>query len=251
MLKKNSLLLPLTLLLNIASINAAQTGPRLSNYRFKSASVLPIYTYKKTKYAILAREAWGKPLNKGGSRGTYDDFGGSRDKGERHPVITAAREFFEEAILSISIGLNLAEVTKYIDIAKTDNTQAIVAYAHNVAYITNFNPYALTLLRNFYRARRETNDVHSKEKNSIAVVKWDVLKKTIQQNPHDTGVSVEALELNSKTRRFEKKLIPLRTYFVKKLRPFFTEKPYKEGLDKKIRFYDGYNKRAFNKLQRL
>jgi hypothetical protein len=42
---------------------------------------------------------------------TYDDFGGSRGKGEKHPILTAAREFYEESIGAI---FNMEEITEKI-----------------------------------------------------------------------------------------------------------------------------------------
>lgn len=207
-------------------------APRLSAYNYGSASVLPVCRHHSGKHIILGREAFGK------SRGTYDDFGGSRDKGEDHPVITAAREFFEEAIVALSIKLSLGETQNYIDIAKTSNTTNIIAHARSVTYITNFNRYKKLFLNNFYKARKQATDWHCKEKDRIALAKWDILKKTINDNPSNTGLQIEALEVDPLKQLLNKKTITLRPFFVKKLRPFFMDKQYRQGLDKKIRFYN-------------
>ncbi|HJZ23432.1 MAG TPA: NUDIX hydrolase [Candidatus Babeliales bacterium] len=235
MLKKQSILLPLALLLGLTSCVNTNADSRLSSYAYRSASVLPVVTYDNDAYVILSREAFGK------SRGTYDDFGGSRDKGEGHPVITAAREFYEEAILGETIGLTIAEVQDYIDINTTNNTGYIVAHsqgrAKNVTYITDFDCYKTKFLDSFYQARHNATDVHLKEKDRIAVVKWTVLEETFAQSKKVNDLTIKAFVLSPKTKTYHPAHIKLRPYFVKKLRPFFVGEPYTQGLSKKIRFY--------------
>lgn len=216
-----------------------QAGQRLSDFDFGAASVLPVFTDAVgTKYLILSREAHGT------DKGTYDDFGGKRDyigpkqnqKRESHPVITAAREFFEEAILALSIRLSLQKTREFIDL-KASNTEAVVAYGHNVTYITDFGVYADQFFDNFYKAFNTTTSKHSKEKDRIAVVRWDTLCTTIAQNKFNTGVTIHALVLNPSGQRWDNERIQLRGFFVKKTRPLFTNQPYQPGSNKKIRFY--------------
>lgn len=208
--------------------------PRLSQYDFGSASVLPIFRENNTIYCILSREAGGK------DKGTYDDFGGKRDPGENHPLISAAREFFEEAILELSLGLTLNAVMEYIDIAnkKHSKTLYILANSRNVAYITYFGLYKDAFLANFYAARNKATSHHLREKDRLAIVEWNTLKQAISESKYNSNVMVNARELNPQTNTFETKQIKLRPYFVNKYRPFFMNKPYKEGMNKKIRFYD-------------
>ena len=231
-MKKKRIFLFLIAALHCALPTNILSALRLSTYGYGSASVLPICKHHSAKCIILGREAFGK------SRGSYDDFGGGRDKGENHPVITAAREFFEEAILALSIKLSLAETQNYIDIAKTSHTINIIVHARNVTYIINFNRYKKLFLKNFYKARKQTNNPLWREKDRIALVKWDMLKKTINDNSNNSGLQIEAWEVDPITQLLNKKIIILRSSFVKKLRSFFMDKQYRQGLDKKIRFYN-------------
>jgi len=204
---------------------------RLSAYNYGSASVLPVCRYHSADCVILSREVFGS------SKGTYDDFGGGRDKGEKHPLITASREFFEEAILALSLGWTLAEVQNYIDIAKTGNTTHIIVHARNVTYIINFDRYTKKFLNNFYKARKQAKDPVWKEKDRVALVKWETLRKAINNYKRNTGLQLEAQEIDPITLQPHTKTITLRPSFVKKVRSFFMNKPYQEGMDKKIRFY--------------
>lgn len=124
---------------------------KLADFKFGAASVLPFYIKGQIKYVILSSE------QKGDHKGMYDDFSGSRDAGENHPIITAAREFHEEAMLEEATGLTLEETINYIDIEQTNNTEYIIAYTTptnkgRVTYIVDFNDYAEALINNFYSA---------------------------------------------------------------------------------------------------
>jgi 8-oxo-dGTP pyrophosphatase MutT (NUDIX family) len=68
--------------------------PPFEHTRYSGAGVL-IYSYKNDEetgvlraYVLIGQER----------KGTFDDFGGGRGKGERHPILTATREFIEESI---------------------------------------------------------------------------------------------------------------------------------------------------------
>lgn len=250
MLKNKSLILLLTLLTYTTTYNKSisssfaqatadkqteqiTTAPqRLSEYDFGSGSVLPFMRKHKNYFFILSREAYGKAKN------TYDDFGGSRDPGENHPVITAGREFFEEAIIQASIGLSLENTYNLIDIAKTQNTEYIIAFSRNVAYLTDFTKYTDKFFNNFYAARKTMTDFHFKEKDRLALVEWELLQRTIKNSKSNKGVVVEASVLDPQDQQWKTEQITLRDFFVIKLRPFFMNKPYKQGMNKKIRFYD-------------
>jgi 8-oxo-dGTP pyrophosphatase MutT (NUDIX family) len=209
-----------------------QGVPALSEYLFGAGSVLFVFIDRNGKtYAILTREAHGS------AKGTYDDFGGKRDAGEKHPLITAKRECFEEAILDLTIKFTEKDTLAFIDLPG-QNTQYIIAHARNVGYITDFSAHADRFFDNFYNALAKTTSSHSREKDKLAVVAWDTLQNTISQTTHDSGITVPALVLDQHTNEWCEELIPLRGFFVKKYRPFFMNQAYQAGKVKKIRFYD-------------
>lgn len=250
--------LTLTFITTCLTLSVAAKKPaqllRLTTSGYKSASVLPVYTDHGSKYAILGREVYGTK-----DKYTYDDFGGSRDRGEKHPLITAAREFNEEGLLATTINLTLKNTENFIDINKNNHTEHIIAFkersalknnstrtADNVTYITNFNDYKDEFFKNFYPAlvrAQKSSKTNKKlrvytEKDRIAIVNWGALKDSIMKQAQ-TGkrAIVRARVINPITRRQERQLITLRPYLVRKLRPFFLDAPYKHGLTKKIRFY--------------
>ena len=211
------------------------TTSRLFNLNFGAGGVLPTFVKNGKKYLILSREAGGN------DKGTYDDFGGKRDpigsnKKETPPLITAAREFFEEAILILSIGISLQETQNFIH---EDNsyTEFVIVKGQNVTYITDFTVYADKFFANFYHAYKTTTNSHSREKNSIAIVGWDELKKVVSNTSSDEGVMIDAEVLNPKDLKWYKEKITLRPFFVKKFRPFWMDKPYKKDINSKVRFY--------------
>src|SRR5207244_7730483 len=129
-----------------AFLQPASKAPRLSQLKYSSASVLLFYIDKHgTEKVILADEAHGW------DKGTFADFGGKRDKGEVHPVQTAAHEFYEEAIIPNIFGWSLPQTQDFIDIAKSNNTQQINVFSNkkicHVTYITDFTNYRDTLFK--------------------------------------------------------------------------------------------------------
>ncbi len=236
MLKINCRAMLLGFLLSYFASSITHAKEYLTDFNFTSASVLPVFTYNNTKYLILAREA------EGNSRGTYDDFGGGKEKNETHPLITAAREFFEEGILPITTGLTIEQVQKYIDINSAHNTIYIICYSRHenkksATYIVRFDRYKDDLLYNFNNALKQVSQASYKEKDRIAIVKWNIVKRAIAQNKDVKNIAVKACVVHPKMGVLTKKYIKLRSCFVKKLRFFFLNKPYKR-LHKKIRLYD-------------
>ncbi len=138
----------------------------LKEFNYRSASVLPVFHersfHKSTKWVILTREAHG------GARGYYDDCSGGRDRGEENPLETAAREFYEEAILKDTVDASIPETKNFIDINSANNTEKIIVYskdnpnprkvAANVTYITNVQKYKNDMLKNFYPALKKAID---------------------------------------------------------------------------------------------
>lgn len=219
----------------------ASLAPQLSELKYTSASVLPYYLDRQgIKKVILADEAHGR------DRTTFADFGGKRDRGETHPVQTAAHEFYEEAILPNTLGWSLPQTQDFIDIAKAQNTHFINVFSNkkmcHVTYLTDFTPYRNTLFKQFPIARKNATQHKFREKNRLAIVEWDNLKNTISKQqrswiPKNNPVRVSALVQNPRTGRFNTEIITLRPSFVMSLRPFFLNRPYVQGWSKKIRFY--------------
>lgn len=211
----------------------------LSGYNFTSAAVLPVTYFDKqgkpVKYVILAREAAGKDV------GTYDDFGGSRDQGEKHPVATAAREFFEEGILQSTLGMSQQQVRDHIDLtSKTNTAAAVVASRQAVTYIVNFTADEIhKFKKNFHAALAQQTSYKYKEKDRIATVRWDLFEAAIKNSKPNTEVKVQARLVDPQTGKDEKSQteITLRPFFVKTLRPYIENQAYEAGKDARIRFY--------------
>lgn len=228
-------------------------GQKLTSIQFTGAAVLPI-TYKensssdnkveKTKYLVVSREA------AGWDAGTWDTFGGSRDAHETDPRDTAAREFQEEGITKKTLGLDYAAVRNFIDVS-TGNTYMVLAkYMDDngkqgaprfyVLYLTEF-PYESikSFCENFFPARKKAKNPKYREKNGIAMVRWDDLEKAIKDNPSTTNIQVPAYEFDPKTKKNKptESMINLRPLMVKLLRPYIQGYPCVHGENDKIRFY--------------
>jgi 8-oxo-dGTP pyrophosphatase MutT (NUDIX family) len=208
---------------------------KLSEFDYSSASVLLTFKQGETKYVILTREMEG--INKG----TYSDFGGKRDEGENHPIITAAREFFEEGNVDTTIDLNLSETINYLN----KNAQKIIAYTTtsiaeigSVTYIVNFDKYREQFIKNFYTAFEKAEHWYNREKDMLAIVRWDDFKKAIINQPYKEAiVTVNASVIDPITEEYTPKEIILRPFLIRRLQLFFQNAPYKQGETGKIRFY--------------
>jgi len=207
---------------------------QLSTFQFSGASVLP--TYKRANGAtmvILGQEAFGR------DKGTYDDFGGRKDRREKHPEITAARECFEELILGKTARSSLRKIRKHINV-DSGNTEYIIARTSkkSVVYITDFSKYWDSIRKKFYSARRASRSSTCKEKNHLVVTNWNTLETAISQSKPGQSVTIQAYAIK-KDGSYSKTpiTIPLRQFFVAKLRPFFQNQPFTQGRNAKIRFY--------------
>lgn len=239
---------------------AVQQQFSLADYDYYSASVFPTITEDGVLYGILSREAFGRK-NKFGKLHKYDDFSGSRDEGEVHPIETAAHEFLQEGILEKILQWNLKQTEEFIK-PENGNTWSIIACSidknpdvphvrktRNVTYLTHFDQYKDVLFNKFHDARKQEVEQYKKEgiskqhwtnaeKDRLAKVKWDDLKAAIiNQEDLNEIVEVEALVMNPKTKRFKKQTIQLRPFLVIKLRPFFMNESYQQGEHEKIRHY--------------
>jgi hypothetical protein len=219
----------------VMPIKSTHESMSLSTFQHQSGSVLPLYTVNDTDYLLLSRERLGR------DRGTYDDWGGQRDPGEDHPIITAAREFHEEAVIDKTIGMNLQQTCNYID-TYNNNTAYVIANTsdqgnRHVTYIVRFDEYMSLFINNFYTAVRKATAPENKEKDRLAVVKLSDLKYVVGGTLRNKGVFVPAQIIDPITGKYKTEKVVLRPYFVIKLRSFFTDQPYKEGEDARIRFY--------------
>lgn len=232
-LKSLSLIFLLGTITTQTFTQVAQTPP-LSKFQFSGASVLP--TYKNANgdtMIILGEEAFGRDKN------TYDDFGGKKDRGEKHPEITAARECFEELILGKTAHSNLRKIRKHINV-NSGNTQYIIARTSkkSVVYITDFSKYWDRIRKKFYSARHSARSGKYKEKNHLIVTNWTTLENALAQSQPGQPVSIQAYRVKKDGSYAKHPIaIPLRPFFVAKLRPFFQNQPFTQGRNAKIRFY--------------
>ncbi|HEV2916286.1 MAG TPA: NUDIX hydrolase [Candidatus Babeliales bacterium] len=205
--------------------------PSLHTFRYKAAGVLPVYTFKGQKWAIIARE-------KGGSdAGTYDSFAGSADKGENDPTITAARECAEELITHMVIGKNSNDIRDYIDV-HNKNTELVIADQRKkyALFITNFDKYVDDIKHNFYTALKTKLPYRYKEKDKLAFVSFKELKRASQSN----CPTVQALILSydpTKKQYMKNASIQLRPILLAVLKNYFNNKPYQTGTNPTVRFY--------------
>jgi hypothetical protein len=244
---------------------AAQTQPSsLATYNHYSAGVLTTITENGDLYAFVTREATGSKDKQGkptkyGKLYKYDTFSGGKDKGETHPIETAAHEFLQEGMLAKILEWDLPKTKEFIK----NNTWEIIAYstngnpniphireARNVTYIADFTPYVDIFCDKFHDARKKEIAQYKKdgtpksqwtnaEKDRAAKIKWDDLRKaTIEQEDPNEILTVDALVMNPRTKKFTRQTVELRPLFVAAvLRPIFLDKPYKHGEDEKIRYY--------------
>lgn len=258
MLSTKKFFIPLLIALNIISISNITCMENiqtfdLDTYPCKSASVTPVYTHKDKLCVIPTREAEGKDQKKGGKKYTYDDFSGGSEKKDTNPLASAAREFWEEAMLQETLGWNIEDTENFIK----ENTLYAIAYTkdpnphnpksrdvRNVTYIVNFDKYADKLFANFYDARKSEQarykklgtrrrHQHTTEKDKIASILWDDLKEASITNKKTIWAAVK----DPQTKRFKKEQVTLRPFFPSKLRPFFLDMPYEQGENDNIRHY--------------
>lgn len=230
----------ISLLLWAPFLGAMQQPTPLSKFGYTGAWVLPTTHFmkngKRVKYVVLGRETGGR------DKGKYDAFGGKRDRGEKHPVVTAAREFYEEAITSSTLGVNEKAIRTYIDL-KAGNTGCIMGIndtrpkQKHVLYMTNFKGKDIAKLeRSFAAARNRQQRWKYKEKDCIACVRWDRLVIAIKSSTSNTGVKVQATVTDLRGKKSHK-TIELRGVLVKILRSYIEGKPSTKGKNPKIKYW--------------
>ena len=218
---------------------------KLSHFRYNAASVLINTNIKQkgdksTGFILLGREAGGH------DRGTWDDFGGSRDKNEHDSLYTAAREAHEETVAQQTLGWTIAHMQDYISLKKT-NTSHVLAVtgikkkANYVVYVTQF-PFLLIkkLCTRFFLAQEWVTSWKNKEKDGLALVKWHDLMTAIKNKKN----IVQALVFNRKKNKFSRtqKTITLRPVLCKKLKNFAHGLRFVQGADRRVRFYVYHSK---------
>lgn len=220
-----------------------ESPSKLSEFDFKSASVLPLYVDENEEYVLLSQEKGGQ------DKGTFDDFGGKRDPGEDDPIISAAREFFEEGIVMYTMKLTLKQTEDFIDSNKSNNTQFVIANstqkgAKHVTYITKMNDQLPYFIDNFYTALTKVKSPKYREKSALAIVQLhDLRQVAINQQDGYSNLWVKGEVIDPKTGdRQAPTMIKLRPYFIVKLQKFLKNEPYTQGENEKIRFYENPTK---------
>lgn len=238
---------------NIATFN-------LDKFTCISASVLPIYTQNQQDYVILTRESRGNPQDQGGKLHTYDDFSGACEKEDNYePLLSAAREFWEEGNLKKTLGLSLEDTIKFVK----NNIEEIIVYTKkidetipgsreikNVTYLVRFDQYANKLFNNFYTVYEKEMAHYKKlgkslkqvtlEKDKIAAVSLNDLREVINYQKIISAASpvrVPALVRDSKTSAFHREKVVLRPFLSIKLRSYFLNLPYEKGMDSRVKYY--------------
>lgn len=220
--------LNLLFLFLVGSVISITAAPRLSQLDFKAASVLPYYYRKNNqntwdKYFILSRE---RIDGMGADRGAFDDFGGAREKNQNHPAETAADEFFEEAIIERTLGMNKSCTKKFVE----QNAKHIIAQQMNnqfyVQYIIKLNSSEVNdLYSKFEDAHAKIGNSKGKnswkfrEKDQLASVKAEDLEQAILQRK----LNVKAFIRDSKTGKFKQATINLRPVLGRKMRNYFNK----------------------------
>jgi hypothetical protein len=211
--------------------------PSLDSFKYTAAWTVPVVTVQEEDCVLLGREAAGR------DQGTYDGFGGSRDAQDTHnPVTAASREFWEEGILAVTLGMSLHDVRTYIDVDAPNTMQVLAVndttYSwRTVFFITRFSETSVrTLVGKFPQARASAHRSCEKEKDALALIRWSDLKTAICSTSHNSGITVDAevTDLHGKTTH-EK--VTLRPTVTRNMRNYLEDKPYTQGKESKARFY--------------
>lgn len=213
--------------------------------RFGGAAILPIVSLptKKGKpkdHYIISRNAFGQ------YKGTFDDFGGSRDPQETHPVQTAAREFYEEALAGPVLKKSIKNLEKKIDLAGKD-TQAVLVQSipgkggksNYVTFIARFGQNSSRKMTHAFGAARAKPGLAFafKEKDQIALVRVDKLKQALLNNPNNNNVFVPAKVYAGIKPVGKISTIKLHPFFAKRIRAKYQGKPIAIGTDNRVKLY--------------
>lgn len=225
------------------SVGNATVSPHMhavvrSGVVHNAAFVAPLATHEGKQYLLLGRESAGKDA------GTYDSFGGSRITADnKDHLSTAAREFYEEAILKETLKMAQAKVRDYLALSAGHTSYIfIIDHAYksirNVLYLTDFTHKELTMIQDtFATAYKHAPSGHEfHEKDAIAYLPFDEVLEAIASSTSDSGIKVSASVTDLQGKRSEQ-MITLRPVLVKVLRGFAEDLPYESGEDPRIRYY--------------
>lgn len=170
---------------------------QINHFKLTAAGVLPVIygDNKKIKYAVVGREV-NKPNN-----GKYCYFSGSAEK-DTNPLVVAAKEWWEEAILGHALELTKKDVQEYIKqntvgcVVLGTQTGDLDNRTYGVMYLVDFTKYKNTLLFNFNtaydRAKKEKkHDDGMCEMDTLALVEWNEI---VKEKNEKKEVSAEVLQ---------------------------------------------------------
>ena len=217
-----------------------ETDKTEKNPIYNGASVLPytIWPNSDRPYFLLGEETYGRDT------GCCDDWGGSKDKGELHPIVTAAREFTEE-----TMGLLGSYSSRhYIDL--DNNTEVVMVNESKkmIVYVTYIPPQVLSnFSKMFYKKRLELQSEladlrmqpeinyplctllkNKLDKQRIGWISRDALIETVisaPRTPNGKLIKPVMSKINIIDARgnLVYKKVPLRPIFVSKLKNYFRE----------------------------
>jgi hypothetical protein len=225
---------------NCETLSSSDTY-ELEHFAYGAAWVLPLTSYRiendQTEYIVLGKEAYGP------DKGTYDAFGGKKDHSDnKKSLITAAREFVEEAITQLTLDMSIDRAKNHIDL-RSQNTTAILAIndikykARTVTYLSRFSYSAIEkLVTNFPQARAKVHHHAQREKNGIAIVTRSDFEAAVKGSLKNSHITVSAKVWDDKGNVADE-TITLRPIFVRLMRSYVENKPYEQGKDPRIRFY--------------
>lgn len=219
-------------------------------FKYHAASVLPIIDLNhpennhEERFVLLGQEAIGD------DQGYYADWGGSRDKEETDPLITAAREFYEEANGQATLEMDIDTIKDYLD-PKAGNTLYIIKQPeagtrrrNQVVYITKFTHKQFNNFKQkFYEALTAARNEQNLEKSKLCIISWSEFAKAIvSENRSITAYVIEA------DGRYTSTLIELRPILKSKLKRFFSNDNFIQPADSVERIYDAYE---YTRTERL
>ncbi len=212
-------------------ISEKQKEIALSSYNFGGAFVLPVIKSRSgNEMVLLGRESH---KDEQGDL-VYNAFGGTKDAGETHPVVTASREFQEET--KETIFKSIKESRDYLD----KNTQNIIGNAirgkNSVIYITNFDYDTLKNIKSFYSSKLKGAKYNEMDK--VAWVNKNELMNVIKNSAPGKTYEIQANIINPDGSENKGQTIKLKRFFVSLLRPFTQGAPtIAKGRDPRVLFY--------------
>lgn len=200
------------------------------------ASIVPITYIDGQWYAVIGKE----------TRGYWDDFCGKADTADSNSLYTAAREFYEEALLEETTKITLQTLfTTFIN--QEEHIKRIICYANSplyadyfTTYIVEFHPdFIQTVLTQFETARKDPKlPGHKREKTVLGLVRLDLLFNALKNAQPKKPVQVPVTPFNG-TGPQKTLYVTLRPFLVEKLQQYARhEQPTLQLNDEKIIIYD-------------